>query len=89
MRVEPELILEPMVDGLLSDVLAEPERLSTMVEALGSPLNVVVPERIAENAEKYRALYHTNLLRAQSEPVQCAHPRVGGGTMRSRRVLTR
>jgi diaminopimelate decarboxylase len=62
MRVEPELILEPMVDGLLSDVLAEPERLSTMVEALGSPLNVVVPERIADNAEKFRALYHTHRL---------------------------
>ncbi|MFI1460568.1 alanine racemase [Nocardia carnea] len=55
--MEPEPILEPRVDGLLRDVLAEPERVSAMVEALGSPLNVVVPERMAVNAEHYRDVY--------------------------------
>lgn len=65
MRVEPELILEPRVDGLLRDVLAEPERLSAMVDALGSPLNAVVPERIADNVENYRAVYRTHRLRGQ------------------------
>ncbi|WP_210745020.1 alanine racemase [Nocardia flavorosea] len=60
--MEPEPILEPRVDGLLSDVLAEPERLSAMVEALGSPLNVVVPERMAANAEHYRDVYRRHRL---------------------------
>lgn len=60
--MEPEPILEPLVDGLLSDVLAEPDRLSAMVEALGSPLNVVVPERMAENAAEYHAVYSRHRL---------------------------
>ncbi|WP_280457963.1 alanine racemase [Nocardia carnea] len=62
MRVDPELMLEPLVDGLLSDVLADPERLSVMVEALGSPLNLVVPERMAANAETYRDVFRRNRL---------------------------
>ncbi|WP_280401574.1 alanine racemase [Nocardia carnea] len=55
--MESELVLKPLVSGLLNDVLAEPERLSQMVAALGSPLNVVVPERMAENIAGYRAVY--------------------------------
>ncbi|MCM6775361.1 Y4yA family PLP-dependent enzyme [Nocardia sp. CDC159] len=62
MMVEPELVLNPLVSGLLGEVLATPERLSAMVEALGSPLNVVVPEQIAKNAAEYRAVYDSHRL---------------------------
>lgn len=62
MRVEPELILEPVVDGLLRDVLAEPARLSAMVEALGSPLNMVFPEHMTVNAERYHDVFRRHRL---------------------------
>lgn len=60
--MEPEPILEPLVDGLLSEVLTDPGRLSAMVEALGSPLNLVVPERMAANAETYRDVFRRHRL---------------------------
>lgn len=55
--MKPELVLTPLVSELLRDVLAMPERLSTVVEALGSPLNIVVPEQITKNVAEYRSVY--------------------------------
>lgn len=60
--VEPELVLKPQVDGVLREVLAAPERVRALVRALGSPLNVVVPERLPENAAAYRAVYRRHRL---------------------------
>ncbi|MBF6483342.1 alanine racemase [Nocardia otitidiscaviarum] len=50
------------MSGLIRDVLAVPERLSAMVDALGSPLNIVVPEQITANVAEYRAVYHRRRL---------------------------
>ncbi|MFC8042090.1 Y4yA family PLP-dependent enzyme [Nocardia sp. NPDC057353] len=55
--VDADLVLRPRVDGLLTEVLAAPERLAELVEALGSPLNLVLPRRLAENAAAFRAVY--------------------------------
>lgn len=60
-----ELRLTPQVSGLLQDVLAHPGALSGMVEALGSPLNVVVPRQIEENAATYRSVYGAHHLTGQ------------------------
>lgn len=60
--MEPEPILEPLVDGLLSEILAAPERLSALVEALGSPLNMVVPEQMDTNADRYHHIYRKHRL---------------------------
>ncbi|WP_324193434.1 type III PLP-dependent enzyme domain-containing protein [Nocardia otitidiscaviarum] len=55
--MKPELVLTPLMSELVRDVLAVPERLSAMVDALGSPLNIVVPEQITANAAEYRTVY--------------------------------
>lgn len=55
--MESDLVLKPLVSGLLRDVLDTPDRLSEMVEALGSPLNLIAPQRLAENVAEYRAVY--------------------------------
>lgn len=60
--VETNLFLSPLVSGLLREVLDKPDALFGMVEALGSPLNVVVPQRIAENANEYRTVYQKHRL---------------------------
>ncbi|NNH73143.1 Y4yA family PLP-dependent enzyme [Nocardia uniformis] len=60
--MKPELVLKPLVSELLRDVLAVPERLSAMMDALGSPLNIVVPEQISENVAEYRAVYGSHRL---------------------------
>ncbi|MET7575245.1 Y4yA family PLP-dependent enzyme [Streptomyces sp. NPDC005492] len=51
--------LEPPLSSLLDD--ARP-LLRSLVDALGSPLNVLLPERIAENAERFRAVYREHRL---------------------------
>ncbi|MFD4444538.1 Y4yA family PLP-dependent enzyme [Nocardia sp. NPDC058519] len=57
--------MKPQVSGLLQNVLADPRALSGMVEALGSPLNIVVPHQIVENASTYRSVYSTHHLTGQ------------------------
>ncbi|SDD39539.1 type III PLP-dependent enzyme domain-containing protein [Actinokineospora iranica] len=54
--METDLFLTPLVDGLLREVLDAPDTLFGMVEALGSPLNLVAPRQIAENVARYRAV---------------------------------
>ncbi|MFD3745419.1 Y4yA family PLP-dependent enzyme [Nocardia sp. NPDC058633] len=61
--MEPDLVLKPLVSGLLREVLDAPGRLTEMVAALGSPLNVVVPQQIETNAAQYRAVYGRHRLR--------------------------
>lgn len=55
--MDTDLVLRPRVDGLLTEVLAAPERLAGLVDALGSPLNLVLPRRLAENAAAFGAVY--------------------------------
>lgn len=56
------LFLQPRLEPPLSSLLAAPDLLHTLVDALGSPLNVVLPDRIAENAERFRAVYRRHHL---------------------------
>ncbi|MFE1776963.1 Y4yA family PLP-dependent enzyme [Streptomyces sp. NPDC059008] len=49
----------------LASLLGSEDLLHTLVDALGSPLNVVVPDQIAENAERFRATYREHHLTGQ------------------------
>jgi diaminopimelate decarboxylase len=59
------LYLEPRLEPPLSSLLQSASLLHTLVDALGSPLNVVLPEVIAENAERFRAVYRAHHLGGQ------------------------
>lgn len=59
------LYLEPRLGSRLGSLLASPDVLHPLVDALGSPLNVVVPEQIAANAERFRAVYTGHHLSGQ------------------------
>jgi diaminopimelate decarboxylase len=61
MRSSP-LYLEPRLEPRLRSVLGAAEFLHTLVDALGSPLNVVLPDQIAENLERFRAVYRKHRL---------------------------
>lgn len=56
------LYLQPRLEPPLTSLLDDPPFLHSLVDALGSPLNVLVPERIAENAERFRAVYRKHHL---------------------------
>ncbi|MFC8527269.1 Y4yA family PLP-dependent enzyme [Nocardia sp. NPDC057227] len=60
--MDADLVLRPRVDGLLTEVLADPGRLGELVQALGSPLNLVLPQRLAENAAAFGAVYERHRL---------------------------
>ncbi|TDP38007.1 diaminopimelate decarboxylase [Nocardia ignorata] len=60
--MEPDLVLTPRIGGSLRAVLDTPGRLAELVAALGSPLNVVVPQQLEENAASYRAVYGAHRL---------------------------
>ncbi|MEV0900038.1 Y4yA family PLP-dependent enzyme [Actinoplanes sp. NPDC049802] len=47
--------LQPRVDGDLRSILDGHDRLHQMVDALGSPLNLVLPDRLAANVRDFRA----------------------------------
>ncbi len=49
--------LEPRVEGELRSLLDQEDLLRTLVGALGSPLNVVLPDQVARNVEAFRAVY--------------------------------
>ncbi len=49
--------LEPRVEGDLQSLLDQGDLLRTLVGALGSPLNVVLPEQVVRNVEEFRAVY--------------------------------
>ncbi|MGD3110774.1 Y4yA family PLP-dependent enzyme [Streptomyces sp. YGL11-2] len=59
------LSLEPRLEERLASLLRSGQLLHTLVDALGSPLNVVLPDQIAENARRFRAAYGTRHLGGQ------------------------
>ena len=56
------LYLRPRLESPLTSLLDEAPFLHSLVDALGSPLNVLVPERIVENADRFRAVYRDHHL---------------------------
>ena len=52
-----DLLLRPRVSAELQSILSAPAALFSMVEALGSPLNVIVPAQIVKNASEYRSVF--------------------------------
>ncbi|AJT62616.1 hypothetical protein T261_0928 [Streptomyces lydicus] len=59
------LYLEPVLEPPLGSLLESPAFLHTLVDALGSPLNVVLPDRIAENFEHFRSSLRRHHLAGQ------------------------
>ncbi len=59
------LYLRPRLEPPLSALLDEAALLHSLVDALGSPLNVLLPERIAENARRFREVYRKHRLAGQ------------------------
>ncbi|WP_420707569.1 Y4yA family PLP-dependent enzyme [Streptomyces sp. NRRL S-1022] len=56
------LYLRPRLESPLTSLLDEVPFLHSLVDALGSPLNVLLPERIVENADRFRAVYRDHHL---------------------------
>ncbi|MFD7709687.1 Y4yA family PLP-dependent enzyme [Streptomyces sp. NPDC059786] len=56
------LYLRPRVDPPLASLLGDVPFLHSLVDALGSPLNVLLPEVVAENAERFRAVFRRHHL---------------------------
>lgn len=56
------LYLRPRVDPPLASLLRDVPFLHSLVDALGSPLNVLLPEVVAENAERFRSVYRRHHL---------------------------
>ncbi|MFC8005223.1 Y4yA family PLP-dependent enzyme [Streptomyces olivaceus] len=56
------LYLRPRVDPPLASLLGDAPFLHSLVDALGSPLNVLLPEVVAENAERFRSVYRRHHL---------------------------
>ncbi|WP_329561438.1 Y4yA family PLP-dependent enzyme [Kitasatospora sp. NBC_01266] len=61
MRSSP-LYLEPRLEPRLRSLLADADFARTLVDALGSPLNLVLPEQIAENVTRFREVYRRHHL---------------------------
>ncbi len=62
-RVEEEpLYLRPRVDPGLASLLRDAPFLHALCDALGSPLNVLLPEAVAGNAERFRSVYRRHHL---------------------------
>ncbi|GHB59271.1 diaminopimelate decarboxylase [Streptomyces cirratus] len=59
------LYLEPRLAPRLAALLGAAPFLHALVDALGSPLNVLVPEQIAENAAGFRSVYRRHHLGGQ------------------------
>ncbi|TDC61201.1 Y4yA family PLP-dependent enzyme [Micromonospora sp. KC207] len=59
------LYLQPRVEGRLRELLTQPALLHDLVRALGSPLNVVLPNQIADNAEAFQSVYTGHHLRGE------------------------
>ncbi|AXI80887.1 type III PLP-dependent enzyme domain-containing protein [Peterkaempfera bronchialis] len=62
MGVPEPLYLAPRLDARLSSLLGSAEFLHGLVDALGSPLNVVLPEQISDNLERFRSVYRRHHL---------------------------
>ncbi|MFE9608032.1 alanine racemase [Streptomyces sp. NPDC006012] len=59
------LYLAPRLGERLSSLLDSPGLLHTLVDALGSPLNVVVPDQLSANLEQFRSVYGRHHLSGQ------------------------
>ncbi|MFC5637968.1 Y4yA family PLP-dependent enzyme [Streptomyces bullii] len=59
------LYLEPRLAPRLASLLDSPGLLYTLTDALGSPLNVVIPEQTADNLEQFRSVYSRHHLSGQ------------------------
>jgi diaminopimelate decarboxylase len=59
------LYLRPRVEGRLRQLLTQPVLLHDLVRALGSPLNLVLPDQIADNADAFRAVHTGHRLRGE------------------------
>ncbi|MFD9655476.1 Y4yA family PLP-dependent enzyme [Streptomyces mirabilis] len=59
------LYLEPRLGKELYSLLESPGLLHTLTDALGSPLNVVVPDQLAANVEQFRSVYGRHHLSGQ------------------------
>jgi diaminopimelate decarboxylase len=59
------LYLEPRLGPRLRSLLESAGFLHTLTDALGSPLNLVVPDQIAENLERFRSVYRKHHLSGQ------------------------
>ncbi|MFJ9034221.1 Y4yA family PLP-dependent enzyme [Streptomyces sp. NPDC102274] len=56
------LFLRPRLEPPLTSLLDDGTFLHSLVDALGSPLNVLLPERMAENAHRFQAVYREHHL---------------------------
>ncbi|MEW1653872.1 Y4yA family PLP-dependent enzyme [Streptomyces sp. NPDC093707] len=66
MPSSPEpLSLEPRLERRLASLLGAGDFLPSLVDALGSPLSVLLPDQIAENVERFRGAYGTHRLGGQ------------------------
>ncbi|MEV7602113.1 Y4yA family PLP-dependent enzyme [Kitasatospora sp. NPDC089797] len=61
MRPSP-LYLEPRLEPRLRSLLETPDFLHTLVDALGSPLNLLLPEQLADNLARFRAVFRKHHL---------------------------
>ncbi|MET8545651.1 Y4yA family PLP-dependent enzyme [Kitasatospora sp. NPDC004799] len=61
MRPSP-LYLEPRLETPLRSLLEEHDLLHTLTDALGSPLNLLLPEQIADNLARFQAVYRKHRL---------------------------
>ncbi|MES4903590.1 MULTISPECIES: alanine racemase [unclassified Streptomyces] len=59
------LYLEPRLGPRLGSLLGSDRLLHTLVDALGSPLGVVLPEQLADNVERFRSVYRGHHLAGQ------------------------
>lgn len=57
-----DLYLRARLGESVQEIIGETDMLSRMVDALGSPLNVLVPHQIVDNSEKYREVYRKHHL---------------------------
>ncbi|MBD0670831.1 Y4yA family PLP-dependent enzyme [Streptomyces sp. CBMA156] len=69
MRLLP-LYLEPRLEPRLRSLLEQHDFLHTLVDALGSPLNLLLPEQIADNLARFRSVYRKHHLNG---PIHFAH----------------
>ncbi|WP_270072536.1 type III PLP-dependent enzyme domain-containing protein [Streptomonospora mangrovi] len=56
------LYLEPRLDEPLASLVESAEFLHTLTDALGSPLNILLPDQAAANVERFRAVFRRHSL---------------------------
>ncbi|MEU2494283.1 Y4yA family PLP-dependent enzyme [Streptomyces sp. NPDC007883] len=60
--MDAPLYLRPRVDPPLASLLTDQHFLRSLVDTLGSPLNVLLPDVVVENAARFRAVYRRHHL---------------------------